>query len=843
MDNDIYTDWRAIARNEYSAILDSVLKLVDKDWPGNNSAAEKQLINLFTIDNNSEFCIESIAAIIASKNLGKSPVLLKILEQIITSDTFLFGMFVDLSYTHNLIGLELSNFELRCQQVIQTLSSIPNVVANRLRGQFPDVFGPEQFSCFVFIAMLKSIYFMAEINKTAPSHIFETKFLSKLFGRFLIDFNINRTASTIPRVINVLGVWSQKDEHYTAFVQNLLLNLNRNAIEIVSFYLLQNPMINNLLGNAIEKSSDWRYCFHTKFPLLEFHKNDGIVINLVQYLTRQTNEKEELSKLFIEVLKSWSSKLSITSHSVDQHLYLSKFIVLGSGCFDLNNAHSHKGEIKRIIHRGVQNHMESLHHSIRAMGMIIAEIVCNRLNEAKLEKEDELRFDYSTFSTENRAMVEELRKLSDISLDGSDPSAEELTENDALNAIFCLVSKDESNNVVAIPQSLNVSAPIQHNEIEYASLSPRRPQLAHIKTSHLIDDDDLDSDDDLEPYDMSNDTSTKADNAPKYLIDLKENLLETEDPDIFQSSMEICATLVSEKLPNDDFRIGLEILNVLIGLDQKFYTEHFESLRFAGCVAICCVYPKECAELLCREFHTDVGRYSVTKKVLVLDILCETARSLSKIAKSLSHTEHIEQGQTSSAPKKLVELNVEAKRLNEARQIIRERVEQKTRRFATKTAHPFVHAQRNRFADVAGYFFFPLLYGFGKQQLALLHNTLKYDTDNILLTSFLNTIATITIAAQNCPIASKFGTEVFGLSGVLRFHVEPKVRLSVLHMIAAVFLAVPKAELLNYCSNDISEIREWLEQILSLNIMRGEKDVECRETAKHVLALCLDTLT
>lgn len=844
LDNDIYTDWRAIARNEYAAVLDSILRLVDKDWPGNNTCAETQLINLFTIDDNSDFCIESLAAIIASKDLGTHSALTKILEQIITSETFLFSLFVDLSYKQDLVGLDLSNVELRYQQVVQVLASIPNIVANRLKGKFSNVFVPENFSCFVLIAVLKSIYFMAEINRSEQSNIFETKFLSKLFSRFLIDFNINRTSIVIPKLIKVLGIWSEKNDYYTEIIQNLLLNLNRNAIEIVSFYLLQSPKINSLLGNAIEKSADWRYCFHTKFPLLEYHKNDCIVINLVRYLAGQTNEKEDLSKLFSEVLKSWSSKILLTSHSVDQHLYLSKFIVLSSGNFELNNSVSTIGEIKQIIHRGIQNHMESLNHSIRAMGMIIAEIVCNRLNDAKLEKEEELRFEYSSFSPEIRAMVEELRKLSDHYLDDSGGPAEELNENDVLTEIFNSVSVNISSDVLSTRQGqANASVPIQHNEIEYVSLPARQPQLAHAAASHLVDDDDLDSDDDLEPYDMSNDTSTKTDNAPKYLIDLKESLLETDDPDIFQSSMETCATLINEKLPNDDYRIGLDLLHILIGLDQKFYTENFEAYRFAGCVAICLCYPKVCAELLCTEFHTEVGKYSIAKKVLMLDILCETSRSLSRITKSVQPTAG--QGQISNAPKKLVELDAEAKRSHEARQMIRERVEHKTRRFATKTAHPFIHAQRNRFADVAGYFFFPLLYGFGKQQLTLMssNNTLKYDTDNILLTAFLNTIATVIIAAQNCPIASKFGTEVFRLSCLLRFHAESQVRLGVLHMIAAVFLAVPKGELLNYCYNDIFETKEWLEQILSLNIVHGEKNVECRETAKHVLAMCLDTIT
>lgn len=848
VDQNLYVDWYSIARNEYSIILDSVLRLIDKDWPGAQQQEHgdglKLLTRLLTIDHNYEFCIESVSALIGFRQLEKYPVLVHILEQIVTSESFLVSLIVDLSYKQELSALEVSNLNDRQQRAIQLLASVPNVVANQLKGQFTDVFTPQSYSGYVLIAILKAVYFVSEANGVHKTTVFGTTFISKLFGRILIDFNSERNSAAIPKVINVFQIWANKNEIYRETIQNVLLMLNRNAIEVISEYLLESGKINQLLGAALQQSSDWRYCFGTKLPLLTYHRNDRVIINLIRHLSHVSQKDEELLNVFIDVLKLWSSKTSIASQSVDHHLYLTKFIAVSAAVLDLNRSGSHSIEIRKTIHRGVQNHIESLNAMVRAMGMITAEIICNQFDEKSAKEEDELHFDYEAFSVDTKEMVRTLQELSQLNFLEYDNDEVRLDDEDAvLSDLLASVAESRQSKQIIASKRTPTAALTPNATTEIVSLSISQPALIKSSVRNTTDDDDLDSDDDLEPYDMSNDTSVKADKSPKYLIDLRENLLETDDPDVFESSLEVCEKLIMQKLPNDDVRVGLELLQLLIDLDRKFYLENFDALRFAGCVAICCCYPKECAEHLCREIHSEVGRYSIVKKTMMLDILSQTARSLSKITKTTKdNTEDVSQMVT--MPKKLTDLNSETKRLDEARNIICKRIENKTRRFASKTPHPFINAQKNRFSAVAGYFFFPLLYGFGKQQLMLTSSTssLKYDTDNILLLAFLNTISAVTLASQNCLIVSKFGPEIFGLSSVLRFHNEPKVRLGVLHMIASAFIAIPKNELLTYCFNDICEVQLWLDQVLSMNIVRGEKNSECREVAKHVMELCLNTI-
>lgn len=849
LDEDFYFDWRSFARNEYSVILEQVLNLFDADWPGDvDDAATKQVSQLFTIDHNYEFCAESLTALITNKNLGSHNIMLNILESQLRNGTFVFVLIVDLSYRNEGTLLGESNLRIRQQEAAQLLASIPNRVANKLKGKMPDIFSPETFGCVFSIALLNAIYFVSETNFYENDTIFETTFLSKLFSRLLIDFSVERTSKAIPIMFDVLSIWAQRNEKYRKTIQTTLLGLQRNAIEIAAMYLLQRNCAHCLLGDAVRASLDWRSCFLTKLPLMNYFNDENIVINLVRYLRQLDNIDEDLYQLFNNLVISWSSKISLAAHSIEQHLYITKLIVLCGNLFKNKFTEEQVVDFKRFMHKGVFHHIESLNETLRVMGMITAELVFNKFSAADTEQEAELRFDYAGFSEESRLIVEDLRKLNDLSIDAANTEILPSNDEDLLEKLRALsLSREEKSQPLISVQPSSPKLPQSaKSALEIGSISTAKLPMHRI--ANQLDEDDLDSDDDLEPYDMSNDTCTKAEKAPRYLIDLKEALLETDDPDVFEISLETCADLIREKLEKDSSRLGIELLGILISLEQKFYMENFDGFRFSGCVSICCVYPKESAEYLCRELHTEIGKYSIGKKVFMLDILSESAKYLSKITNEEKHTQLRALASTateSKAPKKLMDLSDNSKkRLDEAKQIIRARTESKTRRFATKASHPFVNAQKNRFAEVAGFFFFPLLHGFGKDQFTLVTSsrTQRNDTDNVLLVAFLNTVASLTIAAQNCPIAAKFAIEIFQLSSVLRFHDEPKIRVSVLKMIGATFLAAPKMALITSCYNEIVEIRMWLEQILSFNIVRAEKDTECREIANHVLALCLDVL-
>lgn len=823
LDNTIYIDWKSIALNEYTAVLGEAVRLFDDTWPLTTSTIDPKVIRLFSIDHNADFVITSLTAILSKINASKFHILARIFEQCLRDDSWLVSAFIDLSHCSDYPDNERHN------EVAQLLVSTPNRVANHFKGKMPDIFMDDTYCAILSMALIKALHFTVEVNSLEKIEIFKNNFFALLFGRMIIDFNANQTSKVLPKVIAILAKWSTQ-EKYRPMIQQIILLLNRNAMEPVALYILETGQTQQLLGVAVNQCEGWAHVLKSKLLLMTHSKDNRIIKNLIEYLAlRLPNDAH--GDIFIDLVRCWASKNYIKNQTLEEHIYLTKLVVLGVHHFHVKESQKVSREIQLAIQRGVQNHMECLQSTIRMLGMVTAEIVINYLSEFNGKAENELHFEYDSFGADEKSLIAELMAFPKWA---SNPQ-----EIDVDSVVEQIVGMSESG-LGEVAKTISIySGPAKTMEVE-ASLSSVSAGTIHLTQPMECDEIDSD-DDDLQPYDLSNDKAQIEDKAPRYLIDLRDALQNTDDPDVFEQCMISGPALIAEKLPNDISDIGIQLLRLFINVDQKFYMENFEQHRFTACVAICCVRPNECAEYLCKEFHTDIGRYSIAKKVFMLDVLGETAKELSK----LNVPKNINQNVV--APKshgKLLEINDSKDTLAEAKRVISERIQRKTRRFAHPTVATYRNEQVNRFANVAGDFFFPLVYGLSKQHLSLDRHWLKHDNDNILLYTLLHTISSITFAAQNCPIVSKMTPEIFELSTVLRFHPESKIREGVLKMIAAALIVTPTYILQMQYAAHLNELKLWLEQCLSFNIIRGgEKDAECRELAKHVLAMCLNALS
>lgn len=850
-DVDMAMDWPQIADNEYASIENELIRLFDNEWPiksdSNNQSSytiAPNVLNLFSIDHSADFVLATISNIFDKQNIARFDRLAKMFESCIRSETWLLSAFIDFSY----VGCETEPLMYAAEdqdQFIQLLMAAPNKIANYFMGKHSGCFDSEQFSCILLLALIQAVYFIAEMNKVHDKMLFRTKFLGHLFGRIAVDFNSNRESKVLPEIFQVITVLATKSVELKTTVCEMMSFIPRRSLDIVAWYMLNTNNPIEILSDVMKKSTDWEFVLQTKLPLSPPTSfNDRFLQNLVGILSKNVSPSSACG-LLEDVGRAWSSKISIKSHTIDQHTYLTKFLVLGVELFTLDEHGAKFGEkISMVIHNGVKNHMEILDERMRAIGMITAEIVLNKLNKHE-DDESKLQFDYNGFSAEIQKALDDIKRFNQSSVFKDEP----FREMDLDKSISAL--DDIAKNIKKSEQTPASSCSIQNTSIEIGSL-PSKSCANSVLSSHrenLIDEDDLDSDDDvddgLQPYDMSNDTALIEDKCPQFLNDLREALVETEDPEVFEQSVVSSRSLIESRLPNEQSDIGVQLLRVFVELDARFYMENFDYHRMSSCVAICCIRPKECAEFLCKEIHSEIGRYSVGKKVLMMEILAESAKVLSKLTK-VDEKKPIQAKTGADTVFRLIdETDDSQKRLEEAKRIIAERIEKKTRRFAHPTADIFKGAKANKFAEVAGSFFFPLLYGIGRDELKFYgaENGLKHDTDNILLWNLLRTIATITLASQNCPIISKITPEVLQLGTILRFHAESKIRLAVLQMLAAALLSTPKSLLQLHSSVYLMEIKDWLEDRLSLNIIKGEKDKECRETAQYVLFICIDALT
>lgn len=804
IDESIYVDWKTVATNEYSQCLEAVLHRIDRHWPNVNGESNV-FQKLFTIDCNAEFVMESVTTL--ATNLSKScGVLLPVLLNIISSETVLFTTFLDLSYRDD--GLSETNknlLEKRCEDFIQILISLPSRVANEMRQLTPDEFLTDRFSRIILSHILKAVSFACNVNSLEAREVFHATFITRLLSKVITNFHMERTSKPIVHTIKTLASWSSQSPVTMQFVNNVFVGLSRQAIDIIAVFILKHiPNVQCILGsNALLPSANWKQCLLVTIPFLNFFRDSNICINLVRYLS-VIDDAQQMSTLLLELVATWASKISICKTSVDQHIYLSSLILLivhSTKCSDQTT-------FKEILFRGVQQHIESQNSSIRCIGMILTELVLNKIDS--FAAEEKLQFDYTAFDSNDQKIIDDLKRLCDL-YDNQQPSA---------GAVF----DDEELIVPRKPEQLIRSQGTQQSN-----------QILNVN-------EDLDSDDDLETYDMSNDVPVVLDKAPKYLQDLKEAICETDDPNIFASCLENSRQLILEQLSNDDALLGVDLLRILIGLDQKFYMTNFEEHRLSGCVAICTVYPKECVEYICGEFNSEVGRYSIANKILMLEIIAESAKELSSIVATNSTTQT--KNQSSDRHVKKLSNPLDDVKIKETEKIVRDRIEKKSRRFATKATHPLKHAQQNRFAPVAGNYFYSLIHGFGRHQLTLTASkALKHDIDNILLVHFLQTLTTIVLAARNCSIVTKFAKDILLMSSMLRFNEEAKIRLIVLQMYASVLITVPRWSLQNEFFDDLCELKVWLEACCQYNVFKREQNDECREMAEHVLVLCLNALS
>lgn len=826
-DRSLYIDWSLFACNEYEAVLNLVLERFDRNWP-------KSTRLLFQPEANYDFVLEAFGALTSRPNGNrKLAELVPILESMLRSDTQLFAAFVDLSNNETLPALENTAWQIKVTAFVQMLISVPNRVANAMHRAMPELFRPHVYSGRLLTHWLHALYFVANVNYVNKRPVYTPTFLAALFSRIVINFHNNHASKHLIATIRILGEWSRLPmfEH---ILPQLFHELSAKAIDVVSLFLLEHTTsLAPILGGAVLNSLDWRYCLTTAIPLQNYFASDKLTKHLVDYLSSFHAIVDELLSQLLDV---WKNKTCIQRAVVEQRIYITKLIVLIVTAQQKNKVvTSRLMENKYKICEGVTPHLELSHQTIRWLGMICAELVLGILEP---DAEETLTFEYVGCSNEDRLLVEYLRDITQTYDVTPDCDVRPLN----VEAIFKELLS-ESVEIVAVAKK--------------APVAQVKSTVQVVPTTHEIQD--LDSDDDLEPYDMSNDLPEAAKKAPLYLLDVKDGLHESTDPDVFNESVRVCAQLVYEQLANDDASVGLDILDSLIGLDNKFNMDNFEQLRMDACVAIVSVYPKESATFLLREFNTHAGTYNISCKVLMLDILGVTAKQLAQLNEPPQQSTAKQSGIV-EMPRKIVRLADSSERVLEAQQVIRQRVELKTRRFATRTAHPHKLAKRNRFADVAGYFFFPLLYGVGERKLPLhVHQVLPHDVDDVLLITMLHTLATVTLAAQNCPLVPKMAAEIFRLSIKLRYSSESRIRLAVMQLIAVALIVAPAHVLNGDLFDDLCELRIWLADScqrradVTSGIMRvgsaapraggGESNEECRQMAAHVLALCVDRLT
>lgn len=826
IDSDCYSE---LIEQPYRDFLDCLLSYFDDNFPFRGDTLYESVKNLLCVENDRLFLlnIKALVKILPKKSEGKITELLQIVLE--SDGLFSFIVYHIIDKKSSFIGFDQDESFNIWKDFVNVLVSLPSRISNILEGIVPNFFSIRYYTNFLLLTFLKIVEFLSEFlsHEAEIEKLIDYSKLSLLLSKIVTDFNDNANSESIKCFIEIIALLTNskcsKISLYQNILRKILFKLDRSAVNTFAKMLLLNVdpnkyLITNILGKDLIKNENWKFVLCTKIPLLtNFSGNyTNLMLNLTIYLSSSNHFL--LLKLFTELLTVWADKSAINRTSIEQRLFITEFMLyIFNSMQNISLSDREFENIKEKVYSGIVVHLESNIDKIRSTGMKFGEIILNYLTkEGNNDADAVLKFDYDTLNEECKIIVNSLQKIWDTDIQ---VYYKEKTDFDTkLNDVIMKLKDREDKIISYIPpeRKFRCKKTLQEpkNEITLSQLKTN----SRIK---IIDSTDLhlDSDDDLEPYDVSNDIpTTSKKNPPMYLRDLRDGLIETEDCDIFRLSLENCENLITAQLHDDDASIGLEILEILLSIEPKFYVENFDDLVFQSAVAVTTVYPSYYAEYLCKQIHADIGIFSISKRVFMLNVLRQTAKNLSVIK--------TEKNTDKKRSKKQIELDT-------AEEVIRKRLEAKTRYF-----HKYKQVkneQINRFSEFAGYFFFPLLYGYNQNKM--LNQCTQTDSDFVFLIHFIETLAIIMCASQNCPVAPRMAKEIFHFSWFLRFHKEVKVRMAVLSLIACAIMNVPKSILLRDFTNELLEIRLWLSDLLSPNVAKGEPNLECRDLAGCTIVL------
>uniref|UniRef100_T1ITV4 Rho GDP-dissociation inhibitor 3 n=1 Tax=Strigamia maritima TaxID=126957 RepID=T1ITV4_STRMM len=675
----------------------------------------------------------------------------------------------------NICKLENNSFvihECVWNDLINVVISLPERLANKLQMNNRLIFYPEKYFENISAAIVITLKMVADELREEKSC--SLQFLSRLYGRCCA---IGRADAVLMCLLTRLirsddYIWRRMCQKFLLDVPDRHLeNMLSSLVKLVP----QMKWMSVVLGDAVTINSKLRMLLTKKFLLLRTFNDDKVSWNILGYLN-ETSVELSIS-VFKSLLAIWGDKIAVNQTSLSQHIYITKALLICAGLLKRENLSILRDELVVKLMEGVSCHLGSPHENIRILGMVTAECLIHLIDPDA----PPLKFEYRD--------TEETRSL------------KALIKSDVLTGEIDISYMDEITEQL---ETLDLENPVE-------LLSKKEDKV-----------EDLDSDDDLEPYDMSNDAPVSKMKKPSYLRDCLEGLIDQNNPD----RTEICLQTAEYLIRNErdlSAELATEVVQVLLHLEDNCSITNFLILRQKSLVAALVCSPVKVAIYLTRQFSEP--NYSLRQRLDILEVLTAAAQELSEPTNANNSQEMSENSQSPAlVPQKI----------DDWKEIIAKRIASKTKYFHKAKKTP--NAIASRFAPVAGYFFFDLMRNFDERRNSF---DLLGD-DCIVLGRLLHTLGNIMYAAINAPIVPQMARSLLDFILVLRFHPESYIRKSVLFAFCMLILAVPSHMMYQDFQCDFLECIQWLQGLKSKNlksVVSHDKDQECRYLAGQALIL------
>ncbi|KAL6488251.1 hypothetical protein MHYP_G00019920 [Metynnis hypsauchen] len=671
------------------------------------------------------------------------------------------------------------------ETILTRLSALPDLIANRLRTHTPARFLPQQYYTHLARDVLNTLENTCRALRVGQDC--SLGFVAQLLGKVCMQGHGELVCGALgPRLSSL----TRSDALWRRVSCKLLENVPDRWIESVITALIHHlhraSALSRVMGNLVLKNKKVQFVLTHKVLLLQYQHPTQLLRTVLGYLALDHDRRPLLKQVLRSVCQVWSNSSAVRHTSLDQQLYVSKALLLCVNLLNQTEIQELREELLQCMLGGVQCRLDSSTERVRRMGMVVGECLSQKLDTPT----SQLQFQYEA-NEESR----ELLSLMEPQSEEDDDDEQQQQPDDTLRP------QTESSGQSTGGQSM-ISQPPAANQTS-------------AKPAGQSSDSELDSDDELTPYDMSADQVKQKVTPPRYVRDCLEALMSSDDPERVELSLQMAEELLRKNVSTAR-EVSVQFSKVLLHLEDRYSTAGFHTLRQNSMVALAVIHTQPVVEYLTTEFYS--LNYSLRQRLDILEVLALAAQELS---------EPITEKKAVSRPGARAVTLEQCGEVEHWRQVVEKRIQSKTRRISKGASQPS-KATPNRYAPVAAYFFFPLLRNYDRPQVT-------FDllgSDHLVLGRLVHTLGLLMHLAVNAPVATQMGKALLDFVWAIRFHADQMVRRGVLFAVCAVFLSMPSENLLLELSDDLVETRAWL-----ADVAESDPDADCRSLAVQSLVL------
>ncbi|XP_067100706.1 telomere length regulation protein TEL2 homolog isoform X1 [Osmerus mordax] len=663
------------------------------------------------------------------------------------------------------------------ETLLGRLVALPDLTANRLHPNNKPLFLPQQYYPLLAREMLAALEKTCKALRDGKDC--SLTFLSQTLGKVCVQ---GHSELVFRDLAPLLSSYTRSDMVWQRVCWKLLENVPERWLEAVLTGLI--PAVDGpdafgrIMGNLVLKNKKAQFVITHKLLLLQYRHETRVLRILLGYLAQDRERRPLLTQVLRSLCQTWANPSAVKHTSLEQQMYVSRALLLCVGLLNDAELQELRAELLQCMLGGMQSHLDCSVVGVRRMGMAVGECLSSRMDLGGTK----LKFEYE----QNEDTLELLSLMTPPPDEHQEPSPHRMSPDREV--------KGQTSPLQEAPPT----ATQQHRA------GP---------------DSDLDSDDELTPYDMSADQEMSKTAPPRYLRDCLEAFLTSEEPERVELCLRAVEGLVRNN-PSTAQEVGVQLTKVLLHMEDSYNTAGFWGLRQGAMVALVVTDCVPVTEFLTTEFFS--MNYSIRQRLDILEVLAMSAQELSQ---PITAKDGLSKG---VSPVTMGMIPYPGNDPVDWRQVVERRIQSKTTRISKGVTRPPAKATPNRYAPVAGHFFFPLLRNYDRPQVT-------FDLmggDHLVLGRLIQTLGLLMHLAVNAPVATQMGRALLDFAWAVRYHVDQTVRRGVLFAVCSVFLSMPSQSLLEELSDQLLETRAWL-----ADVAESDPDADCRSLAVQSLVL------